>query len=423
MTLVVLGINHKTAELDIREQVAFDPATIHNALHNLSSFCNAKSVIILSTCNRSELYLEFNQIDLNIDYKNIILNWISDYFKFNLERLNKASYYHTNLDAIKHMMRVACGLDSMIIGEPQILGQMKLAVKYAKQANTLHANLERAFNATFSCAKQVRTQTDIGENPISIAFAAVNLAKQIFSDLKTSCALLIGAGETINLVAKYLYQAGVTNITVANRTYERAYDLAQNFNAKCALLEEIPHLLMHNDIVISSTASPLPILGKGAVEKALTMRKQQPIFMLDLAVPRDIEVQVGDLTNVHLYNVDDLHQTIAQNLTLRQSAAQQAHAIIAGHAHNFMDLTRERIAQNLLCAFRAQAQIVSDEQIKQALRELNNGMQAERVLNKLAHNLTNKLIHAPTLGLKTLAREFGDEHLDFAAILLGINKI
>jgi len=423
MTLVILGINHKTAHLDMRERTAFDPATIHTALNLLTCFCRATSAVILSTCNRSELYLEFNQVDLTADYKKLIISWLSDYCKLDINELNKACYYHRNLDAVIHMMQVACGLDSMLIGEPQILGQMKTAVKYAKQANTLHADLARAFDATFSCAKQVRTQTNIGENPVSIAFVAVNLAKQILGQMQNKCALLIGAGETISLVAKYLYQAEITHITVANRTYERAYELARNFNAKCALLEEIPELLINSDIVITSTASPLPILGKGAVENALFLRKNRPIFMLDLAVPRDIEVQVGNLPGIYLHNVDDLHKLIQENLNLRKDAATRAYIIINEHAQNFMNIMREKLAQNLLCEFRTKAQNVRDVQVKLALQALNNGSDPKQIVTDLAHNLTNKLIHNPSVGLKTLAREFGDQHLDFAANLLGIEQL
>jgi len=420
MTLAVIGVNHKTASVAMREKIAFDPAVINGALHSIIAWCEVDSCVILSTCNRSEIYLDFDEQDFNLDR---VLKWLAKYCDFDLVQIEKSVYQYQDLAAIEHMMQVACGLDSMLLGEPQILGQMKAAFNYAKQAKTLTNRLERAFNATFACAKKVRTETNIGENPVSIAFAAVNLAKQIFSDLACAKVLLIGAGETISLVAKYLYQAKVKQITVANRTQERASELALQLDANSALLGEIPKLLVESDIVISSTAAPLPILGKGAVENALKQRKHSPIFMLDLAVPRDIEVQVGDLADVYLYNVDDLQQLISSNLKIRQTAANKAQEIISGCAQDFMYFLQMQNANDLLRSFRLGAQNIANIEFEIAQKQLRRGVPANQVLSKFKHSLTNKLIHAPTVGMKQLAGKYGDQHLDFAATLLGIKQL
>ena len=319
MAFLALGINHKTASVDVRERVAFTPEQLVEALQQLCRLTPSREAAILSTCNRSELYLEQDQLSADE-----VLRWLADYHRLNLDELRACAYIHQDNDAVRHMMRVAAGLDSMILGEPQILGQMKSAYAVAREAGTVGPLLGRLFQATFSTAKTVRTDTAIGENPVSVAFAAVSLAKQIFADLHRSQALLIGAGETISLVARHLHDQGVKRIVVANRTLERASQLAEQFGAHAVLLADIPQELAHSDIVISSTASQLPILGKGAVERALKQRKHKPMFMVDIAVPRDIEPEVGELDDVYLYTVDDLHEVIEENLKSRQGAAQAA---------------------------------------------------------------------------------------------------
>lgn len=303
MAFLALGINHKTASVDVRERVAFTPEQLVEALQQLCRLTDSREAAILSTCNRSELYIEQDQLSADI-----VLRWLADYHHLSLDELRASAYVHEDDAAVRHMMRVASGLDSLVLGEPQILGQMKSAYAVAREAGTIGPLLGRLFQATFNAAKQVRTDTAIGENPVSVAFAAVSLAKQIFSDLQRSQALLIGAGETITLVARHLHELGVKRIVVANRTLERASLLAEQFGAHAVLLSDIPAELVRSDIVISSTASQLPILGKGAVESALKLRKHKPIFMVDIAVPRDIEPEVGELDDVYLYSVDDLHE-------------------------------------------------------------------------------------------------------------------
>jgi glutamyl-tRNA reductase len=417
MAFIALGINHKTASVDVRERVAFTPEQLVEALQQLCQRTSSREAAILSTCNRSELYLE--QDDLSADE---VLAWLASYHQLSLDELRACAYIHADDEAVRHMMRVASGLDSMVLGEPQILGQMKSAFAVAREAGTLGPLLGRLFQATFSTAKTVRTDTAIGENPVSVAFAAVSLAKQIFADLHRSQALLIGAGETISLVARHLHDQGIKRIVVANRTLERASNLAEQFGAHAVLLADIPAELVNSDIVISSTASQLPILGKGAVERALKQRKHKPIFMVDIAVPRDIEPEVGELDDVYLYTVDDLHEVIAENLKSRQGAAQAAEELVAVGAQDFMQRLRELAAVDVLKAYRQQAERLRDEELNKALRLLNNGSSAEDVLALLARGLTNKLLHAPSVQLKKFSADGRVDALGVAQELFALDE-
>ncbi|HLV17160.1 MAG TPA: glutamyl-tRNA reductase [Pseudomonas sp.] len=408
MAFLALGINHKTASVDIRERVAFTPEQMVEALQQLCSRTPSSEAAILSTCNRSELYL--HQDDLQPDR---VLEWLADFHRLSLDELRQCAYVHADEQAVRHMMRVASGLDSLVLGEPQILGQMKSAYAVAREAGTIGPLLGRLFQATFSTAKTVRTDTAIGENPVSVAFAAVSLARQIFSRLENMQALLIGAGETITLVARHLHEQGVRRIVVANRTLERARNLADEFGARAVLLSDIPDELVNSDIVISSTASQLPILGKGAVERALKLRKHKPMFMVDIAVPRDIEPQVGELEDVYLYTVDDLHEVVEENLKSRQGAAMAAEELVSLGADEFMARLRELAAVDVLKAYRQQAERLRDEELAKAQRQLQNGGKAEDVLAQLARGLTNKLLHAPSVQLKRLT---ADGRLDALAV-------
>ena len=416
MAFLALGINHKTASVAVRERVAFGPEQLVDALQQLCRVTPCQEAAILSTCNRSELYLALDEARAEA-----ILAWLADYHGLSLDDLRACAYIHQDNDAVRHMMRVACGLDSMILGEPQILGQMKDAYATAREAGTLGPLLGRLFQATFSTAKTVRTDTRIGENPVSVAFAAVSLAKQIFSDLKRSQALLIGAGETIALVARHLHEQGVSRIVVANRTLERASALAEEVGGQAVLLSAIPDELVNSDIVISSTASQLPILGKGAVERALKQRKHNPVFMVDIAVPRDIEPEVGELDDVYLYSVDDLHEVIAENLRSRQGAALAAEELVLSGVDEFMQRLRERDSLDLLRGYRARAEQLRDEELAKALRLLGNGTPAEDVLAQLARGLTNKLLHAPSVQLKKFSAAGRHDALAVAQELLALD--
>lgn len=417
MAFLALGINHKTASVDVRERVAFTPEQLVEALQQLCSLTPSREAAILSTCNRSELYLEQDEICADE-----VLTWLAGYHNLSLEELRACAYVHHDAAAVRHIMRVASGLDSMVLGEPQILGQMKSAYAVAREAGTVGPLLGRLFQATFSTAKTVRTDTAIGENPVSVAFAAVSLARQIFSSLSRSQALLIGAGETITLVARHLHEQGVKRIVVANRTLERASLLAEQFGAHAVLLADIPDELVNSDIVISSTASQLPILGKGAVERALKQRKHKPIFMVDIAVPRDIEPEVGELDDVYLYTVDDLHDVVEENLKSRQGAAQAAEELVSGGVDEFMQRLRELAAVDVLRAYRQQAERLRDEELAKAQRMLVNGAAPEDVLAQLARGLTNKLLHAPSVQLKKLSADGRFDALAVAQELFALDE-
>ncbi len=415
MAFIALGINHKTASVEVRERVAFAPDQLCDALRELCQQAGAREAAILSTCNRSELYLE-----MEAGRQEQVLGWLASYHGLQLADLHSCAYTHNDEQAVRHMMRVACGLDSLVLGEPQILGQIKDSYDTAREAGTLGPLLGRLFQATFNTAKTVRTDTAIGENPVSVAFAAVSLGKQIFADFANSQALLIGAGETITLVARHLHEQGVKNMVVANRTLERAAQLTEEFGARAVLLSDIPDELVNSDIVISSTASPLPVLGKGAVERALKLRKHKPIFMVDIAVPRDIEPQVGELDDVYLYTVDDLHEVVAENLKSRQGAANAAEELVLQGTADFMVRMRELAAVDVLRGYRQQGEALRDEELQKALRALAGGSEPEQVLNQLARGLTNKLLHTPSVQLKRLSADGRHEALAVAQELFGL---
>ena len=395
MPFFALGINHKTAPVEIRERVAFAPNSIPQALRDLAARPDLHEAALLSTCNRTELYFNLEHSDCSP-----VIEWLCQYHRLDHEEIKPYLYIHADQMAVDHVLRVASGLDSMILGEPQILGQMKVAYKVATEAGTVGMLLGRLFQHTFLVAKQVRTDTAIGASPVSVAFAAVSLAKQIFSDLSGHTALLIGAGETIELTARHLHESKIGRIIVANRTIERAHLLASEFNGYAISLAEIPAHLAEADIIISSTASQLPILGKGSVESALKVRKHRPMFMVDIAVPRDIEPEVSELQDVYLYTVDDLQEVIQENLSSRQQAAKQAAEIVGIQVVNFMGWLQSLNAVSTIRAYRAGAEQTRDHELENAQRLLAQGRDPEQVLRLLARSLTNKLTHTPSIQMK-----------------------
>ncbi len=415
MSLLTLGLNHKTAPLDIRERVTFGPDIIVGALRSLSECPGIMESAIISTCNRMEIYCDTQ----GIGQEDISL-WLSKFHGLELETIAPHLYGHEGRKCVHHLLRVASGLDSMVLGEPQILGQVKQGFHTANEAATTGKLLGRLFQHTFSVAKQVRTDTAIGHSPVSVAFAAVSLARQIFGDLSEQTALLIGAGETIELTARHLNQHGIKQIIVANRTLERAHNLANQFNGYAIALTEIPSHLAEVDIVISSTASPLPVLGKGTVESALKKRRHQPMFMVDIAVPRDIEAEIAELSDVYLYTIDDLQEVIEENLRSRQEAAEQAQEIIDLHTEEFMGWLRSLDAVGMIQDYRGQAEKTRDEVLEHALRHLANGKSAEESLNFLAHTLTNKLLHTPSTQIRQAGFDGHTELLNAANTLFQI---
>ncbi len=395
MSLLAVGINHKTAPVNIRERVSFAPERMNDALRELVSTPSVSEAAILSTCNRTELLCNGGQ-----KASNEIVDWFQEYHRLAPGEVKPYIYVHPDHMAVRHVLRVASGLDSLVLGEPQILGQIKDAYAKAQEAGTVGKMLTRLFQHTFSVAKQVRTDTNIGSSPVSVAFAAVSLAKQIFSDFSKHTALLIGAGETIELAARHLHGSGIGRIIIANRTVEKAHALAEEFGGYAIALKEIPSHLAEADIVISSTASQLPILGKGAVESAIKQRKHRPILMIDIAVPRDIEAEVGELEDIYLYTVDDLQEIIQEGLKSRQEAAKQAEEIIDTQVIHFMGWIKSLDAVSTISQLRQQAQQIQQAELAKAMQQLNNGADPEKVLQKLAHAMTNKLIHAPSAQLR-----------------------
>jgi glutamyl-tRNA reductase len=403
MTLIAVGINYTTAPVAIRERLSYPSEQLRPSLQALTHVPDISEAAILSTCNRTEFYCTAASGD-----PSAIIDWLAQDKKLKPADLTPYLYRHTDNELIRHMFRVACGLDSMVLGEPQILGQMKTAYQAASEAGTLGKQLGKLFQCTFSAAKKVRTDTAIGSSPVSVAFAAVQLAKQIFAKLSEQTALLIGAGETIELTARHLSQQGIGRLIIANRTYDKAHALAMQFNGYAIALAELPAHLAEADIVISSTASQLPILGKGRVESALKIRKHKPVFMVDLAVPRDIEAEVGQLRDVYLYTVDDLQNIIDQNMDSRKQAAEQAENIIATEVEHFLTWLRAQGGQATIRDYRLSAEQLRDEALQKALLSLKNGMSPEETLNRLAFTLTNKLIHTPSTQIRAAAEN--DRH-------------
>lgn len=397
MTIFALGVNHKTASVALREQVAFSPEQLHQALPALREQTGVGEAVILSTCNRTELYCHgASSIDM-------LVGWLAGYHRVPLEVLREHCYTYEDDAAIEHLMAVASGLDSLVLGEPQILGQVKQAYQFARNQASVGSVLERLFQSTFRVAKTVRSETKVGENAVSVAFAAVNLARQIFSELPDSRVLLVGAGDTAELVAQHLTEQGVKQLMVANRTLERASSVAEKFGGQAHTLGELPELLPQADIVISSTASPLPIIGKGMVENALRARKRQPMLLIDLAVPRDVEEQVNDLNDAYLYTVDDLQGIITENLRNREEAAAEAKVIITEHSDAFSAWLRQLDHVDVIRDFRQRTQHMANEQLARARNQLAAGKSAEDVMNELAQRLTKQFLHQPT----QLMREAG----------------
>jgi len=398
MSLVVFGINHNTAPVALREKVAFSPDTMFDALQSIREQAGANESVILSTCNRTEVYVAADHMN-----SQNVCEWLAQYHGLSFDELWAQGYVHQDLAMIEHIMKVACGLDSLVLGEPQILGQLKQAFTSAKQADSVAGLFEQVFQKTFAAAKKVRTETEIGANAVSVAFSAVQLAQHIFSSLADSKVLLVGAGETIELVATHLKEQGVKHITVANRTIVNAQNLADKFNGQVATLSQIAERLPAMDIIISSTASQLPIIGKGLVETALKQRRYKPMLLIDLAVPRDIEEEVAELDDAYLYSVDDLQQIVAQNLASREQAAQQAESLIAEQVRQFTLWNNAQNSVALLRAYRQKAEEQKQKLLERAAAQIADGKSPDVVMQELANKLTNTLIHGPTSALKKAA--------------------
>lgn len=412
MQLFTIGVNHTTAPISIRENVAFSDANLRHALSDLTAH-NVAEAAILSTCNRTEIYVQSANAEP-------IVQWLAKYHQLDINNLQPYTYTLSGENSVKHAFRVASGLDSMVLGEPQILGQFKQSVKIAQDAGTLGTLLHKLFQRTFEVAKEVRTNTDIGGSSISMAAAAVKLAQRIFGDIRDQKVLFIGAGEMIELCADHFAAQKPKSMTVANRSLERGTELAEKIGGSAILLHDLPNLLADFDIVITSTASQLPIVGLGMVERAIKARRHRPIFMVDLAVPRDVEPEVAELDDVFLYTVDDLAQVVSDGMENRQAAALDAEIIVNSRVETFMHWLVKRDAVPTIKALRDQAESTRQTELEKALKLIQKGESPEKALEALSNALTNKFLHAPSHALN---QAHGDEHTKLENILKQLYQI
>ena len=398
MSLFVLGINHQTAPVSLRERVAFAGEAVPRALAALRELPGVHEAVLLSTCNRTELYAVADGDG------SMLADWLATH-PDDAGDLHGYLYRHADADAVRHLFRVATGLDSLVLGEPQILGQVKDAWALARGSGSLGGHLDRLFQQAFSTAKRARTHTRIGANPVSVASAAVRLAQESFARLEDSSVLLIGAGETVELAARHLTQGGAKRLMIANRTLAHAQELASRHGGVALPLGEIDKHLNEADIVLSATAAQQPILHKAQVAAALARRKHRPMLLLDLAVPRDIAANVSELDDVYLYTVDDLERTIEDNRRGRREAANEAEAIIDLQVTRFVETLAASTRTEPLKRLRAHGETARADVLARARQQLAAGGNPEAVLDYLAHTLTNRLLHAPTVALREAAVE------------------
>ena len=392
MPLFALGLNHRTAPLDVRERVAFDPARLATALREMVGRRDIREAAILSTCNRTEIYC-------SADAPQPAVDWLAEYHAVPAGQLQSHLYQHPQRDAVRHMFRVASGLDSMVLGEPQILGQMKQAARVAEDAGTLGTTLGKLFQRTFAVAKEVRSTTAIGANVVSMAAAAVHLAGRVFGDLATQRVLFVGAGEMVELCLNHFAAQRPKSIAIANRTPERAAALAAKVDATVIPLDSLSGHLQDYDVIVACTASPLPIIGLGLVERALKQRRRKPMVMVDLALPRDIESEVAELDDVFLYTIDDLAQIVESGLEARQAAVVDAESIIDTQVSHFLHWLDARGSVPVIRALRDSGERMRRHEVDHALRALARGDAPEQVIDRLSQALANKLLHGPTHAL------------------------
>ncbi|MGA9025046.1 MAG: glutamyl-tRNA reductase [Steroidobacteraceae bacterium] len=403
MAFNILGINHRTAPVALREKVAFSEERLVGALRALRQARGISEVVILSTCNRTEVYWSGSATGAELS------EWLDQHHGGGLD-LAASLYVHQEQHAVTHAFSVASGLDSMVLGEAQILGQLKDAYRVAQEAGSTGPALNKLFQAAFSAAKRVRTETRIGANAVSLASATVSLARRVYSDLGAQTALMVGAGEMIALTARHLASAGVKRMVIANRSPERAQALAAEVKAHAVGLADLDAELAQADIVVSCTASPTPLITKSAAAAAVRARRRRPIFMVDLAVPRDIEPAVAELEDVYLFSIDDLQQLVDENRQQREVAASGARRLVEEEVSRFLSEARAHDAGPAIRAMRAQAEAIRQQTVEQARRMLAAGRSGEEVVDFLANTLTNRLLHAPTQAVRHAA-ELADSAL------------
>jgi glutamyl-tRNA reductase len=401
MTLFTLGLDHRTAPLSTRERLAFHVEELRQALRDLIHGGSAHEAVILSTCNRTELHCQ-------ADDPRAATDWLARYRGVPLSGIEPCLYTHLERDAVRHIFRVASGLDSMVLGEPQILGQMKEAVRVAREAGALGGTLDKLFQQSFSVAKDVRSGTAIGENSVSMAAVVARLAERIFGRIGEQQVLFIGAGEMIGLCAAHFAARRPRRMVIANRTVERGREMAEKLGGTAIRLEDLTTRFAEFDIVVSCTASRLPIIGLGLVERAIRTRRHRPIFMVDLAVPRDVEQEVGRIDDVFLYTLDDLGRIVQSGRESRQSAVGEAEAIVERRVDDFLQWLKTREHVPLIRVLRENAERARREEVEHALRRLSRNEPPEVVLEQLSRRLTNKYLHTPTQALNRLGDESGE---------------
>jgi len=415
MPLHILGLNHNTAPVEIREQVVFTGDEIDQALAQIVALDNVIEAVVLSTCNRTEFYVETTDQGVQL-----IRSWLQE--NQGLSDIASGSLFSLDKeDAIRHLFRVACGLDSMVLGEPQILGQLKDAFRQAEQTGTVGSQLSRVFHHTFSVAKKVRTDTEIGSSPVSVAYAAVNLANQFFAGFSQHTALLIGAGVTIELVAKHLYSKEIGRLFVANRDIGRAQKLASHFDGFALPLSEIDGTLPEADILISSTASTEPVVSFTQMKHAMKARRHKPVFAVDIAVPRDLDPAISELDDVYLYTIDDLDKVIMDGQSNREAAAIDANRILDDETRRYLSIERSKEVAPIITALRDHGDGLREQVLEQARRRLAKGADNDEVLQYVTSSLLKKLLHQPSVRLREAGEKSDKEFIKIVSELFGLN--
>jgi glutamyl-tRNA reductase len=398
MKTVVIGLNHKTADVDLREKLAFNGPKLEEGLRQIRELPEIRETIIISTCNRVEIYLAVKDAGKAFE---AVKDFLASFFEIKKESLDNALYLYDDMQAVRHIFRVSSSLDSMVVGEPQILGQLKDAFEFALERKTTGVLLNRLLKKSISVAKRIRTETKIAENAVSISFAAVELAKKIFTDLSEKMFMLLGAGEMAELAAKHMMNNGVRDIVIANRTYETGCNLAKEFNGRAIRFEDYLNELAHTDILICSTGAQKYVLMKDQMQKVMKERKNRPVFLIDISVPRNIDPEINDLANVYLYDVDDLKGVVDTNILERQKEAKKAEEIIEDEIETFKKWLSSLDSVPTVIALREKAEAIKKEEVERLLNRLPEiGEKEKKAIEGMAGSIINKLIHAPTIALR-----------------------
>ena len=418
MRILVIGVNHKTAALDVRERLAFNGERLGDGLMKIRSLPGIHEAVILSTCNRVEAYMVVKNPEESSD---TLLFFLSEFHGINYNTLHKSLYILSDENAVRHVFRVASSLDSMVVGEPQILGQLKDAFEFALEQRATGMLLNRLMKKAISVAKRVRTETKIAENAVSISFAAAELAKKIFTNLTEKSFMLLGAGEMAELAARHMVSSGVREVVVVNRTYERGCELAREFCGRSAKYEDFHREMIHSDIIICSTGAPSYILRKEEMQKVMKERKQRPVFIIDISVPRNIDPEINTLDNVYLYDVDDLQGVVDANMLERKKEAEKAEKIIEHEIGAFSKWMSSLDSVPTMIALRNKAEEIKREEIERLIIKCPDlGEKELKAIEHMASAIVNKLIHPPTVALKE-DREDRDTLIAAIRKLYGIN--